>query len=216
MSIHSSRGSELARLPRNRVFGLYGAQKLPMNRSKRFCRLASPGFYAGTKQSSCTRRNVGTAHFWSLTFLSNVVAYACRHSPAEHRHMPSLEIPRPATRVSPTSVFRRPKTGCAQAAIATMRRTAGAGIGGSLAQTAETPAMTRPPGPAGEFMAVRKGRKPLSVPGRRERIPGLDGPHLRLRRHSGSWRHRQGRFCEAPSAKQHGGWGGSHTRRLSH
>jgi hypothetical protein len=40
---------------------------------------------ADTKELSCARRCACTAHILSLTFLSNVVAYACRHSRIEDR-----------------------------------------------------------------------------------------------------------------------------------
>jgi hypothetical protein len=43
--------------------------------------------YAGTQELSCARCRAHTEHLWSLTELSNVVAYACRHSRAEDRQM---------------------------------------------------------------------------------------------------------------------------------
>jgi hypothetical protein len=47
-----------------------------------------------------------------LTELSNVVAYVCRPSRKEDRPMAFSGHPQPATNVSATSVFRRPKGGC--------------------------------------------------------------------------------------------------------
>src|SRR3981081_4333801 len=44
-----------------------------------------------------------------LTELSNVVAYACRASRTEDRRHDLLGTPQPATSVSASNVFRRPK-----------------------------------------------------------------------------------------------------------
>jgi len=54
---------------------------------------------------------------------------------------------------------RRPKVGNANCATPAMGRTPAPRIGGSLAQTAETPAMGRPPGTARVVRVRRKGRK---------------------------------------------------------
>jgi hypothetical protein len=46
---------------------------------------------------------------WLLTELGNVVAYACRPSRQEDRRHGLLCTPQPATSVSASTVFRRPK-----------------------------------------------------------------------------------------------------------
>ncbi len=88
-----------------------------------------------------------------------------------HTAQLSLDAPPPATRVSATNVFHRPKRAALTALPPAMGRSPAPRIGGSLAETAETPAMARPPGTATGARVGRKGRKGRKPPNRVREAP---------------------------------------------